>query len=193
MTISYQLGNSLYLNLTNRCTNNCRFCVRRFKKGVGEYDLWLDKEPTFKEVIESIGDDVKYYEFIFCGYGEPLIKLGLLKKVASYLKENYPEIPIRINTNGQANLIHNKNVLVELESIIDSISISLNAHNAIIYEEICQPQFDESFKHVINFIIEATEYIPNVITSIVTYPGVDVDKCFELAERLGVRLKVREF
>ncbi|GAB6138916.1 TatD family nuclease-associated radical SAM protein [Halanaerobaculum tunisiense] len=192
MTITYQLGNKLYINLTNRCSNDCKFCIRRFKDGVGDYDLWLDKEPTVDEVIANIDDVNQYQEIVFCGYGEPLMRINEVQEISQYLKENHPQISIRVNTNGQANLIHNENVLLKLEDLIDVISISLNASTVDRYQEICQSQFGtQAFKAVIEFIKEAKKRIPKVIVSVVASSKVDVTACKNLAQDLGVEFKVR--
>ncbi|GAB6139055.1 TatD family nuclease-associated radical SAM protein [Halanaerobaculum tunisiense] len=194
MTITYQLDNKLYINLTNQCSNDCKFCIKNFKDGVGGYNLRLDKEPTAKQVIDEIGDAAEYKEIVFCGYGEPLIRLNNVIKISRYLKDNYSPIPIRINTNGQANLIHNKNVVPELAGIIDQISISLNASNAETYQQICQSKFKlDAFPGVVKFIKEAKKFIPKVIVSVVDYSIVDVESCRELAKDIGVKFRLRHF
>ena len=57
-TVSYKIRNSLYLNLTQRCTADCVFCTRLTKPVVQGYNLALKREPTAKEVWESI-DNIK--------------------------------------------------------------------------------------------------------------------------------------
>ncbi len=195
MKVAYELRDNLYLNLTNRCNNNCRFCVRNFKDGVSNNNLWLEKEPKIERVIkelESYNLD-SYQEIIFCGYGEPLIRLKAVIEIAKYIKE-VSKTSVRINTNGQANLIHDKNILPFLSEIIDKISISLNASNAQMYKKICQPlSGQKAFQAVVSFIKEAKKYIPEVVASVVNYPGVNVNECQNLAQRLKVDFKVRNF
>lgn len=194
MAITYPLGAKLYINLTNQCTNDCKFCVRKFKDGLGGYRLWLDEEPSAQEVIADIENPNDYEEIVFCGFGEPLMRLEVLKEVAEWLKDNYPQLPLRINTNGLANLVYDRNILVELEGLIDAVSVSLNASNAQQYQEVSQSQFgQESFGAVIDFIKEAKEYISNVQVSVVDYPGVDVEECKKLAHKLEIKLRVRPF
>lgn len=194
MAITYPLGDKLYLNLTNQCPNDCKFCVRKFKDGLGGYKLWLEEEPSPEEVIADIENPNDYEEIVFCGFGEPLMRLAAVKEVANWLKENYFGLPLRINTNGLANLIYDRNVLAELDGLIDSISISLNASHVEQYQKISQSKFGrKSFGAVLDFISKAKEHIPNVQASIVTYPGVDVEECKKLANKLEVKLKIRSF
>jgi TatD family-associated radical SAM protein len=109
-TYVYKLENSLYVNLTNKCSNACDFCVRNTDTGIGDYDLWLETEPTASQVIQQIADPKQYNEIVFCGYGEPTIKLDELLEIAAWVKVNGGKV--RINTNGQANLIHGKMLLL---------------------------------------------------------------------------------
>ena len=99
----YFLDNKPYINMTNACTNACVFCLRNQKDDVQGANLWLDKDnTTASAVIEQIKakDEVikKSEEIVFCGYGEPLIKINEVVEISKYLKENYPNIKIRINT-----------------------------------------------------------------------------------------------
>jgi TatD DNase family protein len=187
--IAYKIRDSLYLNITNRCTSKCTFCVRFHTDYVKGHHLRLGDEPTEDELKNSIGNPVQYKEIVFCGYGEPLLRLDVVKSVASWIKERGGKV--RINTNGHGNLIHKRNILPELQGIVDSMSISLDAQDADTYEKICKPAFKNAFNEVINFIREAKKYIPEVTATVVTMEGVDIDKCKEIADFLGVKLRVR--
>ncbi len=192
--ITYGLGESLYLNITNRCTNDCSFCVRRFEPGVGGYNLWLDKEPTTQEIINAIGDPTKYKEVVFCGYGEPLLRLQVVVDVAKHLKKTYPAVLIRVNTNGQANMIHHEDVTPEFEGIIDVLSISLNAENAEKYNELCNPEFGEdAFYSILEFTRKSKNHVPKVIVSVVNVDEIDLEKSRKLAQELEVEFKVRNY
>ncbi|MBO8138083.1 MAG: radical SAM protein [Desulfotomaculum sp.] len=194
MTVAYKIGDSLYLNITNRCTNNCVFCIRRTKKGIG-YDLWLPHEPNLQELLDQVGDPSRYKEIVFCGYGEPLIRLELVTAAAAELKKKGAK-QIRVNTNGHANLIHQRNIVPELTGLIDVISISLNAHNASTYAELSSPlnySPDEAYSAVLEFTRHCKKYIPKVVVTVVKWPGVDIEACRSIAEELGVEFRVREF
>lgn len=191
--IAYQLGDSLYLNITNRCTNSCSFCIRD-GSGVGGYNLWLDEEPTTKEIMDALGDLTKFEEVVFCGYGEPLLRLQVVIDVAKYIKENYPDIPIRINTNGQANLIYKEDVTSQFEGLIDIISISLNAENAEKYNKLCKPEYGEdAYYSILEFARKCKNHIPKVVLSIVELPGIDIKKCRNIADELEVEFRVRQY
>lgn len=190
--IAYILGNSLYLNITNRCTNDCSFCVRKYSSGVGGYNLWLEKEPTTKEIIEAIGDPTSYDEVVFCGYGEPLLRLQVVLDVARYLRKNYPSVPIRINTNGQANLIYKEDVTPQFAGLIDEINISLNAENSEKYNEICQPEYKEdAFYSILEFTRKCKNHVPKVVLSVVDIPSINIEKCKKLADELNVDFMIR--
>lgn len=139
--IAYKLGDALYLNITNRCTNHCGFCIRDKAPGVKGYHLWIEEEPSTREILEAIGDPTPYSEVVFCGYGEPLMRLQTVLDVAKHLKKEYPQVQIRVNTNGQANLIYKEDVTPQFEGLVDAISISINAENAEVYQQICSSEF----------------------------------------------------
>jgi TatD family-associated radical SAM protein len=190
---TYEIGNSLYINLTNKCSNNCDFCVRNNSDGVDGYYLWLKKEPTAQEVIDEMPDPTKYKEIVFCGYGEPMYKLDEILAIATYVKEKGGST--RINTNGQANLIHGKDVTPSLAGKIDVLSISLNESNAKDYQAICHSQFGErAFGAVLDFAKESAKVVPKVVLSVVDIlPQEKIEKCQRLAENTGVALKVRKY
>lgn len=184
----------MYLNITNRCTNRCDFCIRNSGPGIGEHNLWLEDEPVTKEIIEAIGDPTEYKEVVFCGYGEPLMRLQVVVDVAKYLKKNYPNVPVRVNTNGQANLIFREDITPQLEGLIDVISISLNAENAEVYDQMCHSEYGEdAFYSILEFARKCKNHIPRVILSVVDLPSIDVEKCRRLSEELEVEFRVRAY
>ncbi|MBI5213537.1 MAG: YchF/TatD family DNA exonuclease [Nitrospirae bacterium] len=187
--ITYKIRDSLYLNITNRCTSKCSFCIKFHSDFVKGHNLRLAGEPSADELKSAIGDPALYKEVVFCGYGEPLLRLDMVKEVASWIKEKGGKV--RINTSGHGNLIHKRNILPELQGLVDSISISLDAHDEETYNKICNPAFKNAFAEVVNFIKESKKYIPEVIATVVTAEGVDVNKCKEIADSLGVKLRVR--
>jgi TatD DNase family protein len=190
--IAYQIRNSLYLNITNRCSNRCTFCPKFDDFTVKGHNLLLNAEPSFKEVIAAIGEPGLVDEVVFCGYGEPLIRLDLVKEVAIVLKQK--GYKIRVNTDGQANHVHGRNIVPELRGLVDSISVSLNAPDAETYSSICNTPFGSSgFASVCEFIRLAVVDIPNVSASAVTLPGIDIPACQRLAKSLGAEFRIREY
>lgn len=196
----YTLDGKIYINLTNRCTNDCIFCLRKDKNDVKGQELWLDNEnSTAKDVIEQLE---KIYaqtpskEIIFCGYGEPMMKLDVLKEVAKYIKNNYPESKIRVNTNGHANFVYKRNVVPELKGLIDEFSVSLNGATKDEYNELSQPKFDEAYEEMKKFIKSCADENISVVASVVEgYKGrhLDLEKCEQIANDLGAKFRVREW
>ncbi len=190
--ITYPIRNSLYLNITNRCTAACTFCVRYHTDFVKGHNLRLGEEPSAEELIRQIGDPKRYAEIVFCGYGEPMLRLDVIKTVAAEVKRRGGRV--RIDTNGHANLIHERNVLPELAGLVDAISVSLNAQNAELYEKVSRPKFGmATYDAVKDFIREAKKYIPDVTATVVSVPEVDLVACRKIAEDLGAKFRVREY
>ena len=188
--IAYRIRDNLYLNITNRCTNRCSFCVRFHKDFVKGHKLRLSDEPTEDDLKAAIVDPSAYREIVFCGYGEPLLRLDTIKELARWIKEKGGFV--RVNTNGHGNIIHGRNILRELKGIVDSVSVSLDAHDEETYDRICAPSFKNAFQEVVAFIKEARNYIPVVQATVVEMDGVDVKKCREIADSLRIPLRVRK-
>jgi len=190
--IAYTIRDSLYLNITNRCTNACIFCAKFKDFTVKGHHLRLDHEPTVDEVKRAIGDPTRYAEVVFCGYGEPLIRLDLVKEIAAWLKKQ--GIKVRINSDGQANLVHGRNILPELQGLVDAISVSLNAADVETYQHWCRSRFgSDGYRAVLDFLREAPAYIPEVTATAVTLPGLDIEACRQVAKELGVTFREREY
>lgn len=193
----YLLDGKVYINLTNSCTNNCVFCIRNIKDDVVGANLFLSSENVKAEDV--IAQLEKIYEklsseIIFCGYGEPMLKLDIIKEVAKYIKEKYPNTIIRINTNGQANLVYKRNVLPELKGLIDKFSISLNGENEEVYNRISLPKIEGAYTAVKDFIKEAVKEGFDTTATIVTgYKNynVDMQKCIEITKDLGAKFRER--
>ncbi len=196
MTITYTVGDSLYVNTTNRCSNSCDFCVR--SHGEALYgDLWLDREPTREEILKDIEarEPEKFPELVFCGYGEPTERQDDIVYIMKKLKEAHPFMKIRINTNGQADLINGRDTTTELFGLVDTLSISLNCANAESYQKVCHSEFGEkAFDALIDYAKRAKKYVPKVIFSVVrgSIPDSDIDICQKIADNAGVTLRVRE-
>lgn len=191
-TIAYKIRNSLYLNITDRCTLECAFCPKfNGTWQVHEHNLQLDHRPSTSDIINAIGDPSQYEEIVFCGYGEPTLRLKILLEVAEYIKLHHGKV--RINTDGLANLVNKRNVLPELGKVVDALSVSMNAQSSDIYDIHCKPQLKGSFEAMLDFLKQAPDYIPDVTaTAINGLEGVDIDKCKALAQELGIKFRQRE-
>ncbi len=193
----YELDGKIYINLTNKCTNDCIFCLRKDKDDVCGQQLWLDDEiSTAHDVIMQLKNFKISPEIIFCGYGEPLLKLEELKQVAKYIKKNYPDTKTRINTNGHANYVYKRDIVPELKGLIDTISVSLNASNSEEYDKLSQPSFKGAYEEVKKFIKSCSDNGFETIASVVEgYKGyhLDLEKCERIAKDLGAKFRVREW
>mgnify|MGYP003484772196 CR=1 FL=1 len=191
-TISYDLRGSRYLNVTARCTLRCAFCPKfNGSWTVSDYDLRLRQEPDADRLIAAAGDPGEFQEIVFCGLGEPTLRLYTVLEAATELRQRGGRV--RLNTDGLANLIHGRDVTPDLEDSIDAISISLNAQNEDIYNLHCRPPRPGAFEAVLDFATRAREFVPSVtLTAIDGLPGVDIPACRAIAERLDVGFRRRE-
>ncbi|MFO1519957.1 MAG: YchF/TatD family DNA exonuclease [bacterium] len=191
--IAYRIRNSLYLNITNVCTIACVFCPKFKTFEVKGYYLRLPKAPGFDEVVAAMGDFSQMDEVVFCGFGEPTQRLDLLKQIAGYVHSKGKRV--RLDTDGLGNLVHGRNITSELSGLIDAVSVSLNAPDAETYARVCPSRFKEkAYPYVKEFIREIKSHVSDVTASAVSYPGVDVERCREIAEKeLGVKFRLREY
>ncbi len=197
-SIVYWLGNILYLNITNKCPNNCYFCIRNFKDGVGDFKLKLEEDPSINHVIDELQKVINlknWKEIVFCGFGEPLERLDCVLEVCWWIRRNYGKIVcIRIDTNGQGLLLNkNREVIKELKEVgVDKISVSLNAHDSEVYAHVCRPAFTNAFESILEFIKKAKEAFEVEITA-VAIPEVNIAKIEEIARKMGVKFRIRAF
>lgn len=198
MTITYPVNKGLYINMTNRCPCSCTFCLRHNADGVyGSDSLWLDREPTVQEVCDSVDtwDLSQFSEVVFCGYGEPTERLEDLLLVAKHIKAK-GSIPIRINTNGLADLIWEKQTAPELKGLVDTVSISLNTSSKEDYLKVVRPKFGaQSYDAMLRFAKDCTANVPNVVMTVVDVvtSQEEQEQCRKICEGIGANLRVRPF
>lgn len=198
MTISYEVGKNLYLNLTNQCPCACTFCIRNNADGAyGSDPLWLEHEPSMEEIFADLDkrDLSRYSEIVFCGYGEPTCRLDAVLAVADELKARCPGIVLRINTNGLGDLVNGRPIAEELCRFIDIISVSLNAGTKDEYMKVTRPKFADAWEAMHKFTADCVaQKSSQVVMSVVdVIPAEQIAAAKQVAESLGATLRVREY
>jgi len=192
ISYTYQIGNSLYINVTNRCNADCVFCDRKGDAVIKGYNLKMSKEqePDAEVYISEIGDPTKYDEIVFCGYGEPTIRWDVVRKIAEYVKSKGGKT--RMNTDGHGNYINKRDITPELAGLIDTVSISLNSTDPEQYAKLMR--VDKSLHaEMLDFAKKAKKY-SHVVMSIVGISSVDAEKAKQfVTEELGVDFREREY
>ena len=192
--IGYSLRGNRYLNVTSRCTLRCVFCPKfNGEWTVQDYRLRLhaEQEPDAAALLAAAGEPGQYREVVFCGLGEPSLRLYTVLEVGAELRRR--GVRVRLNTDGLANLVHGRDVTPDLEDSVDAVSISLNAQDPEVYHKHCRPPQSDAYPAMLEFAERAKEFVPNVtLTAIDGLPGVDIDACRAVAERLEVGFRRRE-
>ncbi|MBU0571068.1 MAG: YchF/TatD family DNA exonuclease [Candidatus Omnitrophica bacterium] len=189
--IAYEIRDSVYLNITNRCTNECTFCTREVSNYVKGHNLKSDREPEADEIILEMGDISRYREIVFCGFGEPTMRLDTVKKVADHVKREGGRV--RIVTNGTGDIINGRNISGELKGLVDVVSVSLNAPDAETYDRICQPAFGkDAYQGILKFIKECREQGIEVEVTCLDIIGEEgLAACRRIANDLGAFFRLR--
>ena len=205
-TYQYRDPEKLYLNVTNRCSNRCSFCVRSRAARLGDGMLLGDDEPTLDELLDAVenrGGPERFSEIVWCGYGEPTVRLDLILDASPVF--HAAGAKIRLNTNGHACLIHGRDVLPELGQVVDRVNVSLNAPSAERYIELCRPDpsaiagtpppSPETFwEAMLDFLTRAPEHIGEAQASVVghTLNDDEIEPSRTLAAEIaGVPCRIR--
>jgi TatD DNase family protein len=191
--VGYTLHGNRYLNVTNRCTLRCTFCPK-FNGSwlVQDHDLRLRREPSVAELVAAAGVPGKTREVVFCGMGEPTLRLYELLEVASHLKD-HGHTRVRLNTDGLANLVHGRDVTPDFDGLVDALSISLNAQDEDTYVRHCRPPLSGAYPALQNFVRRAREFVSDItLTAIDGLDGVNIAACAAIAGDLGVKFRRRE-
>lgn len=190
--IVYRLRNALYVNLTVRCNADCVFCDRKGEAVIKGHNLRIEKEPDASEVIAAIGDPRTYDEIVFCGYGEPTVRLEALKEIARWVKDRGGRT--RLNTDGHGNLINHRDIVPELTELLDAVSISLNSPDPAQYGALMRLNPEVHFPAMLAFARSCVGRIPTVVMTIVDLPEVDVERARRLVEEeIGAVFQRRPF
>lgn len=204
--IAYRFGNKVYLNITNRCPNLCVFCIKtKWKMQFHEHNLNLDgKEPAASEILLALETELRkapFEEVVFCGYGEPTMRLDILLLVAQTLKgwqaqAKFPPFKIRLNTNGLGARINHKPIVPQLRQVIDSVNVSVNAENETKWQQLVrpEPEYRDAYPDVLAFLQDCVEAgFDNVVLSCVENTGADTKALAALAKQYGAQIYVRSF
>lgn len=190
--IAYVIRNSLYLGITNQCNNNCAFCARNQGYVVKGHDIKLDHDPSSEEVLAAMGDFTAYDEVVFCGFGEPTLRLEVLKEVARAVKAKGQTV--RLNTNGLGNLEHGRDIVPELVGLVDVVSVSLNTADPAQYRADCRPRFGkDAYPGLCDFVRSCVEHGLKTVCTVVAMPDIDVEAARKVAENLGADFRARSF
>jgi cyclic pyranopterin phosphate synthase len=194
----YWLGDTLYLNITNRCSNDCYFCLRKFRNGVGGFNLKLQREPSVREIISELQEVINkksWTEIVFCGFGEPMERLDCILEVTGWIRHCFGNRSrVRIDTNGHGYLLNeDRHVAKELENAgVDMVSVSLNAHDRETYDQVCRPQINNAYAGTLEFIQRARQNL-KVEATAVTIPETDLVETERIARRMGVEFRTRQY
>lgn len=198
-TITYEYGDNLYVNTTNRCDFNCEFCLRHNQGGGSIYtnNLWLKREPTREEILADIEkrDLTRYRQLVFCGFGEPTYRFDDICWVIDQLKAHGKKRFTRIDTNGTGCLINGRDICPEFAGRFDMVSISLNTDTAEKYDALCHPQMKGSYQAMKDFAKEVHQYVPEVMMTVVdTIPKEEIENCRRICEEeIGATYRVRTY
>ena len=198
-TITYAYGDNLYVNPTNRCNYNCEFCLRKNGNdgSIYTHNLWLEREPTREEMLESIEshDLSNYQQLVFVGYGEPSYRIDDICWVIDRMKEHGTKIYTRMDTNGTGSLIHERDITPEFKDRFDMVSISLNTDTAEKYNALCHPAQEGAYEAMKTFAKDIQKYVPTVMMTVVdTIPAEEIEACRKICEEeIGATYRVREY
>jgi len=199
-TVTYEYGDNLYVNVTNRCDFSCEFCLRNNRSSGGSiytHNLWLEREPTREEILSSIeGHDLsKYKQLCFVGFGEPSYRIDDICWVIDRMKEHGTKLFTRMDTNGTGSLIHGRDIAPDFAGRFDMVSVSLNTDTAEKYEALCHPRFPNAYEAMKEFTREVRKYVPRVMMTVVdTIPPEEIESCRRICEEeIGAEYRVRAY
>jgi cyclic pyranopterin phosphate synthase len=194
-TILYEAHGNLYFNITNRCTAECLFCIKRYSDGVYGYNLRLSREPSLSQILKELSNIElsKYKEAVFTGLGEPLVRLNDVLEITKWLTSR--GIPVRLDTIGHARLLYSdRNVAKELaEAGVKIVSVSLNAQDENTYNQLCSPRFKDAYRKMLEFARDVSKAGMELRFTVLNLPKVDIARCSEIAETYGAEFKVRGY
>jgi len=204
MTLIYRYKTGLYVNLTNRCPTACVFCIKSgWKMGYRGSDLNLGgAEPAAAAYAAQIKDawlQKSFEELVFCGYGEPTMRLQALLDTAKAVRTGAlapvpKELRIRLNTNGLGSLVNGRDIVPELKGLVDSVHVSINTADPAQWPALMRPAPEyarDGFESALSFAAEAARLLPETVVTAIDGVGADLEKVRDLAARIGAGLRIR--
>jgi len=130
---------------------------------------------------------------VFCGFGEPTVRLDCILRVTRWVKGN-SNLSVRVDTNGHGYLLNpGREVVKELNAVgVDGVSVSLNGQDKETYNKVCRPVFADAYEAVLGFIQKAKRLL-NVEVTAVRIPEIDIYEIERMASQLEVRFRLREY
>ena len=189
---------AIYVNITNSCNCDCVFCLRGMKEMAQESSLWLERDPSVEEITAELDRLPWEYvsEVVCCGFGEPLIRLDTVFAVLRHVKEQHPDVPTRVNTNGLGELEHGCVFAERFAGLLDTVSISLNASNAERYLALTRSKFGiSSYEAMLAFAEHCKHYVPKVVLTVVekVEDAEEIERCRKICAQRGLTLRVRTY
>ena len=188
----------LYVNITNQCNCDCVFCLRQKKQMAEQSSLWLKQEPTIDKIkleLQKAPWSV-INEVVFCGFGEPTLRLPELVAALKFVKEIQPNIPTRLNTNGLGELAYDREIAADFEGLLDVVSISLNASTAERYFKLTRAEYGiKSYEAMLTFAEHMKPYVPKVVLTIVDHINSEeeIERCRQICNERNLTLRVRPY
>lgn len=211
-SISYTLGRALYISLTNSCNAVSLISTRgpgfAMPPASGFQPLPENFEPTGEQVAEAVRlacaqAETPYTQLCFAGAGEPLMRLRVLEEAAKLIRQDAPDLALRVNTNGLVPDTEAPMVVAKLKGCgVSTATVALASADAEQYTAIMKP---EKLRHspvfslplgldsVKGFVTACIKADINVECTTVEAPGVDVDAARQLAEGLGAKHRSRPY
>ena len=198
LEIDSESKRGLYVNITNQCNCDCVFCLRQKKKMAEESSLWLQQEPTIEEIKSELQKApwALINEVVFCGFGEPTLRLPELTAALKFVRETHSDIPTRLNTNGLGELAHGREIAADFAGLLDVVSISLNASMAERYLKLTRAEYGlQSYEAMLTFAEHMKTYVPKVVLTIVDHVNTEeeIERCRQICDSRHLTLRVRPY
>lgn len=104
-------------------------------------------------------------------------------------------MPVRLDTIGHARILyHERKVAQELaDAGMKIVSVSLNAHDEETYNRLCAPKSRNAYSRMLEFARDVSKAGMELRFTVVNLPGVDIDRCREIAKEYSGDFKVRGY
>jgi TatD family-associated radical SAM protein len=196
-SLAYRWGGGVYLNVTNRCPTACVFCAKfAWDWSYRGHNLRLGgAEPSLASLLAEAAPLLREgstEELVFCGYGEPTMRLSTVLAAARRLRARVPLI--RLNTIGLGSALAGRDIAPELAETLDSVSVSVNTADPAQWRALMRPapKFSAAgFDEVRAFVASCVRAGLETTVTAVEQPDVDAAAVATLARRLGARFRLR--